>query len=194
MSPWWIHNYVKYDAFVRLSLGDGHVLYSGNNLHNTTGGGIANGLETDDLDSTIFDHLTDPILRNEAKKDAALKFIQENPARFIELAGKKFVRFWRLWPFASEYQSNTIIFVSLLSYGNVLFLSLLFLFNHAKTLFRQLSPFFIFTGYLTLIHIVTIGSIRYRLPIEPFLIILAAMQVCNMVKHILPTASKKDGS
>ena len=40
MSPWWAHQYYKYDTFVRLNLGDGVVLYSGNNPLNQSGGGI----------------------------------------------------------------------------------------------------------------------------------------------------------
>jgi len=174
MSPWWAHNYVKYDTFVRLSLGDGKVLYSGNNPINQSGGGVANSASSDDMNLNQFDPIHDPVLKNEAMKRAAFDFILENPGRFIELAGIKFVRFWRLWPYAPEYQKPYIIVVSLLSYGVVLALAILFLLRNIGVHWRNVTPMLLFMIYLTAIHMVTIGSIRYRLPVEPFLIIIAA--------------------
>ncbi len=41
MSPWWIYNYARYGQFVRLDLGGGMVLYTGNNPMNVSGGGVA---------------------------------------------------------------------------------------------------------------------------------------------------------
>jgi hypothetical protein len=35
-------------------------------------------------------------------------------------------------------------------------------------------PLLLFIGYLTAVHMVMAGSIRYRLPLEPLLIVLAA--------------------
>ena len=34
LSPWWVHNWNKYDGFVRLNLAGGYHLYSGNNPEN----------------------------------------------------------------------------------------------------------------------------------------------------------------
>ena len=41
LSPWWIHNYYKYDTFVRTNLAMGQILYIGNNPLNKSGGGIS---------------------------------------------------------------------------------------------------------------------------------------------------------
>lgn len=173
MSPWWVHNYVKYDTFVRLSLGNGPVLYAGNNERNTSGGGVINNKATDDVDYGQFSHIGDPVARNTAMKNAAFRFILDNPGRFFRLSMTKFVRFWRLWPYAPEYRQPHIIVASILSYGSVLMLAILFLIGNLRDHWRVLAPLLIFSGYLTAIHMVTIGSIRYRLPVEPFLIILA---------------------
>ena len=105
MAPWWAHQYAKYDTFVRLNLGDGIVLYAGNNPANRTGGGVGFGEGdgvgiTDTNPSHPAYRIKDPIARNRALKAAAISFIRENPRRFVELAGIKFVRFWRLWPFS----------------------------------------------------------------------------------------------
>lgn len=186
MSPWWVHNHLKYGEFVRLSLGDGHVLYSGNNQHNRTGGGVATGSSYDDLDTTIFDHIKNPVERNEAKKRAAIIFIKDNPSQFISLAAKKFIRFWRLWPFAPEYQKLHYIVVSLLSYGVVLALALFSFVSACKKNFRNMSPLISYTLFLCVVSMMTIGSIRYRLPVEPFLIILASSYLVDLMKRHKP--------
>ena len=54
MSPWWVHQYQKYGMFVRLNLGDGVVLYSGNNPLNMTGGGVGRPSGDSDMDLEQF--------------------------------------------------------------------------------------------------------------------------------------------
>ncbi len=196
MAPWWVHNNAKYHTFVRLSLGDGIVLYSGNNPMNKSGGGVAYGGPNDDMDLSIFSHIRGPIERNNAMKAAAFDFIKENPGRFVELAGKKFVRFWRLWPYAPQYNKPLYIAVSLMSYGVVLLLSIATLLKTGIANWRNYAPFLLFAGYLTAIHMVTIGSIRYRLPIEPFLIVMASLSAAMIVRKWAPnlTEGKSDVS
>ncbi|MDC0599153.1 hypothetical protein OAO97_00935 [Candidatus Pseudothioglobus singularis] len=183
MSPWWIHQHQKYGEFVRLSLGDGVVLYSGNNPLNITGGGVGVGNSgIRDMDTTQFNHINDPIERNDAMKEEALKYIYNNPSHFIDLAGKKFLRFWRLWPHTEHYQQWYTVAASLLSYGLILFLSIGFIVKYAKVYFWRLIPIFALFSYLTVIHMITIGSIRYRFPLEPFLIIFASYFVNELMK------------
>ncbi|HIE73211.1 MAG TPA: hypothetical protein EYQ06_02885 [Flavobacteriales bacterium] len=178
LSPWWMHQYQKYGEFVRLSLGDGIVLYSGNNHLNKTGGGIVG----DDVDMSSFSNEKDPIIRNNKMKESAISYIIDNPSRFVELAGLKFLRFWRLWPHTQYYQQWYVVTASLLSYGLVLFLAIGFVFRNAKKYFREVIPIFTLIGYLTLVHMVTIGSIRYRFPLEPFLIIFASYFFVDILK------------
>ena len=185
MSPWWIYQYDKYGEFVRLTLADGVVLYSGNNPMNITGGGIGNKSGISDADLTKFNNISDPIKRNDTMKQEAIKYIVDKPVHFIKMAAVKFVRFWRLWPFTEHYQQWYIVASSLLSYGVVLALSIGFLFRNVKEKFIQLLPIFSLIVYLTLVHMVTIGSIRYRFPLEPFLIIFASHFFVDLGKKTL---------
>jgi hypothetical protein len=178
MSPWWMHQYQKYGEFVRLSLADGIVLYSGNNKLNKTGGGIM-GL---DVNIDQFANEKNPVIKNNRMKVAAIEYVVQNPDRFIELAGLKFLRFWRLWPHTQFYQQWYVVATSLLSYGLVLFLAISFMLRSGKKYFRKLLPIFAIFGYLTLVHMVTIGSIRYRFPLEPFLIIFAGYLTVDILK------------
>jgi len=179
MSPWWLHQYEKYDEFVRLSLGDGIILYSGNNPLNLSGGGIVG----DDVDMSSFGKEQNPIIKNNMMKDAAFSYIVENPGRFIELAGLKFVRFWRLWPHTSSYQQWYIVAASILSYGLVLFCSIGFICKNARYYIKTLLPIFSIFLYLTIVHMITIGSIRYRFPLEPFLVIFSGYFMVDVVKN-----------
>ena len=180
MSPWWIFQYEKYDDFVRLNLGAGHILYSGNNIHNKTGGGIGGGV---DVDFSDFRYMKDmPIERNRAMKEEAINFIKNNPGSFVNLMGKKFVRFWRLWPYADEYNKPHFIIISLLSYGLMLFAFIHFLLFFVIKNWRVHVPIILFIMFLTLVHIITIGSIRYRFPIEPFIIIYGCYSISRFLE------------
>ncbi len=185
LSPWWFHQYEKYGEFVKFTLADGIVLYSGNNPLNTTGGGVGRINGDSDMDLNQFNQINNPVRRNEAMKEAAFSYIATNPNQFIKLAGVKFKRFWRLWPYTEHYQQWYVVMASLMSYGTVLFLAIGFVFRNGKQYFRKVSPIFSLALYLTLIHMVTIGSIRYRFPIEPFLITFASYFLADIFRNKL---------
>ena len=183
MTPWWFYQHNKYDDFVRLTLADGIVLYSGNNSMNVTGGGVGRRNGVSDADLRIFNNIKDPIERNNAMKADAFNYIIDHPAHFVKMAAIKFVRFWRLWPYTEHYQQWYIVASSLLSYGVVLILSIGFVIKNSKAKFLLLLPIFILIMYLSAVHMVTIGSIRYRFPLEPFLIIFASSYVVDLAKN-----------
>lgn len=180
MAPWWWHNYEKYGRFVRLNLGSGMVLYSGNYAGNFDGGGV-----NFDIDVPGYYDIKDPIERDRTLRDAAVRFIIENPRRFMELAGLKFMRIWRPWPYAAEYSSTFLSIVSAASFLPVLLLALAGAFWGARRYGAKLIPIGLFIGYTTAVHMVTIGSLRYRFPMEPFLVILAAAPLAWLVRHFL---------
>lgn len=174
MLPWWIHQYSKYGEFVRLNLGDGIVLYSGNNPLNKSGGGVLDPIKGPDMDMSYFDSIDNPIEKNRQMKSKALNYIKSNPTHFIKMMGIKFIRFWRLWPYSPQYEKPLYMVASIFSYGICLLLSVGFLFIIKYNEFKKITPILMIISYLCLIHMVTISSIRYRLPIEPFLIIFAS--------------------
>jgi len=185
MAPWWAHNYAKYDAFVRLNLGDGPSVYSGNNELSWSGGGIdrtttEGALYPTDVDWARFAGIKDPIEKNAAMKTRAMEVIAGDPVRFMELAGVKFLRYWRLYPFAPAYQ-GVYALISVFSFGPVLLLSLLFLIRDGRQNLARLTPVFFLIVYSTLIHMVFTASIRYRMPLEPFLIIVASWELMSLL-------------
>ncbi|MFY9684448.1 MAG: hypothetical protein WAJ88_01500, partial [Pseudolabrys sp.] len=121
MSPWWIHNYQTYGTFVRLHFGANLTLYGSNNPHNQSGG-------VSDVNQDLsFEKIPDVFERDRAYRDAAIKYIAEDPVRFVKLAGLKFTRFWRPWPFAEDYRTPLYIAGSVISFVPVLILSIVYL-------------------------------------------------------------------
>ena len=181
MAPWWWHNEVKYGQFVRLNLGSGIVLYSGNNPMNVTGGGIA-GV---DLDRKAFANIADPVERDRAMRDSAIEYIVDHPRRFVELAWLKLWRLWRPWPYATQYAQPVLIVVSVATILPLILFALIGLALWLKRWWRPLVPIVLFIGFISAVHMVTIGSVRYRFPMEPFLVILAAPAVAAGIRRLL---------
>ncbi|MBW1616390.1 MAG: hypothetical protein JRJ49_07645 [Deltaproteobacteria bacterium] len=189
--PWWLHQYYKYDRFVRINLGDGIVWHSGNNPMNQSGGGVAsNNGKPADVDLSRFVKIKDPYKQNQAMKKEAFNFIKKNPDRFIKLAGLKFCRFWRLYPYSPEYEKPLYIIISVVSYGSVLLFFLLSMgclifIKENRGFLKKLLPVFFLITYFTLVHMVLISSLRYRFPIEPFLIIIASYGFISLFNKII---------
>ena len=173
MSPWWYHNFQKYGHWVRLNLGDGIVFYSGNNPMNHSGGGIFGKGPSADVDTSEFDSIPHAFYRNQAMKEAALEYIWNNPLNFMKMMGVKFCRFWRIWPYTPYFSSVVYQLVSVLSFGPILLGSIFFVIRYGETYKKRLFPAYMLIFYLTVVHMVTISSIRYRFPLEPFLVIFA---------------------
>jgi hypothetical protein len=46
------------------------------------------------------------------------------------------------------------------------------------------APPLLFVAYGTAVHVITIASLRYRLPLEPFMLMFAAVTVARLAPHI----------
>lgn len=181
MAPWWVSNYHAYGEFVRLTAGGGTALYAGNNPRNTTGGGNLG----EDYDLSGFVHITHPVERDRALTKAATDYIVQNPKRFFELAWLKFTRIWRPWPVNASYSSLPIILATAGSFLPVLLLGAAGIVLKRRML-RRLSPVYLFAIGYTAVHMIIVGTIRYRLPLEPFLIVFAAVAVSAAWRRLAP--------
>jgi hypothetical protein len=114
-----------------------------------------------------------------------MDYIAAEPVGFIERAARKFCRFWNVVPNAEVYSGNVYRIVSVLSFGPVLLLAAFCVLLWRRTA-RTLVPIYLLIGYFTLVHMVTIASLRYRLPIEPFLIVMAAYPTGRMAAVLPP--------
>jgi hypothetical protein len=153
-------------------------MYLGNNPKNTTGG--IDWAKDAELKLYSADEISEMEYLELYKKET-VKFIRMYPKNFFYLAWLKFKRFWNIIPNAEIYNSGLYKYIAFLTFGPVLLLSLISII-FSRRYFYKLLPIYILIGYMTLIHCFTIASLRYRLPIEPFLIILASWGFSNIIR------------
>jgi len=189
MSPWWIRNAVLLGTFVPFTTSSASNLYLGNNPHNRDAG-IDWSSDVDPAVVAKIDALPDELARQHAYSQAALDYIRQNPAAFLRAAAKKFVRLWNIVPNAAEFRSGLYSLVSALSFGPVLVLALICAFRRRRE-WRLLAPLYLIIGYFTFVHVVTIASLRYRLPLEPLLIVLAAEPLAALIESLRAKAARR---
>jgi len=179
-SPWVIRNFIVFDSLVLNTASSGHILWEGNNPWNKTGG-VSGTFENPDAWIDLVPDGLNELETDLWKKNQAIIFIKDNPLFFFRTAIKKFLRFWSLWPNSDDHQDWIYKAASVFSFGPVLALSMIGIF----TLRRCRKEMILFASliiYLTLLHIVTLGSIRYRLPLEPVMIIVASMTLVQFFR------------
>jgi 4-amino-4-deoxy-L-arabinose transferase-like glycosyltransferase len=174
LFPWWIRNYNVFGRFVPVSTEGGYTLWVGNN-DMTVGGG-----ET---------YISNPppqlgeIDRDRWHYREAFKYMREHPHRTIELAISKVSRFWALFP---RVGGRSIKLVAFCSYSVIFLLNLMGLWIWRRKLW-DLAPFYGLVICLTLLHTIFPAVMRYRLPLEPILIVIAsATLVYTLSKFRLP--------
>jgi hypothetical protein len=181
MSPWWIRNAMLLHSFVPFTTSSPLNLYVGNNSHNPNAGiDWANDVEPAFFAKT--NSIPDELKRQRVFKEAAVSYIKNNPTTFLRAAAKKFVRFWSIVPNAVEYRTSLYSAITALSFGTILTLALICAASWWQH-WRVLAPLYLVFGYFTFVHIVTIASLRYRFPIEPLLIVLAAEPTTALITY-----------
>jgi 4-amino-4-deoxy-L-arabinose transferase-like glycosyltransferase len=156
MSPWWVRNARIYGRFVPTVLWFGASLYDGLNAK-ATGASDMRFLEAPDF-RDLEEVEQDRVLRNRA-----LEFAWQEPAYTLRLAAIKAARFWSPWPSADELRSVPLQIVS-----GVITMPLYVLIGlgvwrcgaRPWVVGFLLGPLV----YFALIHMVFVGSMRYRIP------------------------------
>jgi hypothetical protein len=108
-----------------------------------------------------------------------------HPREAARLAWTKLVRTWSITPNAAGYDSPLIKAVAWLSVGPEFALSLVgmwLLRRRPAVLLLLLAPAF----YFTLMHMIFVGSVRYRVPAMPLIFVLAATAVVAGWRRVSP--------
>jgi len=188
MSPWWIRNWRATGDFVPTTLQTGESLYDGLNPQ-------ANGAS----DMRFVDRFRDELRQEDARReaadhdgasfeqrldqrmrDAALAWAGENPGRVVRLGGIKFLRMWNIWPNESSLRNPLFCAVVMLGYTPLLVLGLCGIWRFAGRGWPYVLCF-LPAVYFTCLHVVFIGSIRYRQPAMLPLVALAAGFVGQLI-------------
>ena len=167
LVPWVWRNHLLFDRFIPTTLQVGESLYEANSPY-------ADGGPAMERLTNLKDRFKgDEVETNRYFRDQAVRYILENPQRFLSLAAAKFRRFWSFVPNAPQYGGPLYAVGSLCTYVPVLIGAVFGIYYWRRrkgTLFFLLSPVI----YYTALHMVFVGSVRYRVPVMPFVILLAA--------------------
>jgi 4-amino-4-deoxy-L-arabinose transferase-like glycosyltransferase len=180
LSPWWFRNYLIFNEFVPLTTASPRHMYAGNNPMNESGGGRRG---TDWEPIAAFETLPE-LEWSEAYRRETLSYIRENPGKFLRMSVIRFGRYWRIYAYAEEYRTPLYVALSVLSYGVVLIFAIVGMVQN-RHLWRRLSPVYVLIVFFTAVHVVVVTSVRYRLPLEPFLILLASPPIAAGVRSAL---------
>ena len=168
MLPWAWRNHEVSGHWVFTTLWSGPSLYDGLNPD-------ANG----DSNMTFFDR--DNLMAQMSEwdvdqhyKQAAWQYAGQHPGRAVELTFLKLWRYWKPWPSAAQFGGKGPAFLVW-----VFFVPVLLLAARGWWLIRQRPWVWLLTLgpilYFAAIHAVFVGSLRYRLPAEYPLCVLAAV-------------------
>jgi 4-amino-4-deoxy-L-arabinose transferase-like glycosyltransferase len=173
LSPWIIRNYIHFHKFVPGTTMGGLVLFAGNNPLNKSGGGIEGIDYVIPSESKHLGELEQDIyLRTQA-----LNYIKNYPGNFLKLSFVKFIRFWRLDPYAKDFSRYKLL--------SIFFDGLLLSFFIAGMICcirkrRECLFVCLIIIYFTVFHMITIGSIRYRIPIMPYVIVFGSYSLSHL--------------
>ena len=176
MSPWILRNYEVLGAFIPTTTQGGESLWEANNPEADGGPMMDRGIFPEDLDSLP------EVERDRALSLAARRFIAENPGRFAVLCCKRLVRFWNVLLNFSEYRRPVYNAISLLSTVPIYVLGLLGLVYAWRERWQMALLCLVPILYTSGLHLVFVGSVRYRVPIVPYLLCFAAFGLSRLLR------------
>ena len=170
---WSVRNYVKYGRVVPVAAVMGWNMYEGFTL------------DRDEVRRRPFEMaeearrlgLDGAIERGDYFAKKTTSFIRANPLRAAKIIGGKALLYWRPWPYDPHSWRQRAAFCA---YFTVLFALALY---GARLVAPDPAwhPIWALFAYLTALHSVFFTSLRYRLPLEPFLCLLAAVGVAGLL-------------
>lgn len=168
LLPWGVRNQQATGHFVLTTLWMGPSLYDG--LHpEATGASDMTFFERDNVLNRMSEYEM-----NRYYRDQALKFSRENPIRAFELGMIKLWRYWKPWPNAEQFQNPALMTTVAAGFLLMLIWAIrggFLLHKNLDLLFLCILPIV----YFSALHTLFVSSLRYRLPAEYPLAVLAAI-------------------
>jgi hypothetical protein len=178
LLPWTVRNRMVLGHWVLLDTNAGFTVYDGYNP-NATGGS----------DQRFAQHNPELMSRDELSRSSYLEtrawdYIQAHPTRVMQLMGAKLARTWSPVPLSADYGKPSLRMIAL---GYSVPFDLLVLIGLFGGRWPPSIKIFLIAPalYLSIIHALSVGSLRYRIPAEPALAVLAAAGVAYVGSSIL---------
>jgi len=166
-------NYQVTNHFVPTTLWAGPSLYDGLNPQ-ATGDSNMIFFDQENVLKTMSEYEM-----NQHYTKRAIKYARENPGHVFRLMGAKLLRYWKPWPNAVQFQKFWMIFAV-----SVIFIPVMCFAIYGAWVSRDQYLLLLITLgpviYFSLIHLIFVSSLRYRLPAEYSLYILSAVGIYHM--------------
>ncbi len=180
ISPWLVRNYIVFQRFVPLVSSFGINLWEGNNP-NASGSNYLYPRGRWELDNSLKLRMTplmNEVERSQVMRQAALEFIRQHPRRFVYLRAKSFFYFWFSHYNLEElqgYPRNIVTLVATLIMNLLAFVGMVLCYRRFSGAMLLVLLFVGFSFVYTLTHAHVIY--RYRLPLDPYLLMFAAVSL-----------------
>lgn len=177
LVPWWARNWAVYDRFVPTTTRLGVTLYDG--LREGATGGTDMRFERNLMGETsrLSELEYDAFYRRRS-----WEAVQADPGRAVRLAAAKFGRLWSPVPRAAEAQSSIYRALSLAAYVPMVGGAMLGLLVLVRRRPRILALLLVPIAWVTMVHLVLVGSVRYRVPVEPLAFLLAGVAAAWVIE------------
>ncbi len=182
LTPWVYRNYRLHHQFVLLSTRGGYNIWMRNNPYFIADELEAMGVKfsAEKLDKLQYrEYLLGypqftpeqgELERNQILTQEGMKFLKANPGFFLEMCKIRFL--WTIGYKGTGLKGPLMNGILLLSYGPILLgflFSLLLGWRHL----RAALPLWLLVGYFVLFYSLTHEGLRYRVPVDPYMLLLA---------------------
>lgn len=182
LAPWAYRNYLVLGAPILTTTNSGITLHDG--FHD----GATGASDQRDIAAMAFLKFeTTEVQRNQIFSSQARLWIYEHPSECLSLAMAKIARTWSPAPLSDEYSRPAYRAAGLL-FSLPLDLLALFGLVRGRLPLAAKALLVLPALYFTAVHAASVGSLRYRLPAEPPMAILAA----SALAVLIPRTSRAD--
>jgi len=192
--PWTIRNYAVFHKFIPLRSNFAFELYVGNNENYDDQHIARPAAVTQDREILRYLHMGESAFMEEEKRKA-MAFIETHPRMEVWLVAQRFVDFWTgtATPFATFRQADSLWLRFILLCNDAAPLCAFFgLIVLLVTKNPYATPIVAVPVIFPLLYYVTHTSLRYRYPIDPVVLLLAAIGVHGLWKWAAGKTSQSE--
>jgi 4-amino-4-deoxy-L-arabinose transferase-like glycosyltransferase len=174
LAPWAMRNHERLGQWIWLTTNGGITRYDGFNQE-ATGASDQSFLGRPEM--RRLKSMTE-VERDEYLSGLANRWIAETwrtqPSRLVRLTLAKIGRTWSPIPLSAEFGSRSLYKIAAMAY-TIPFDLLILIGAWSGRIPRRAAIFLLMPAvYFTIVHTLSVGSLRYRVPVEPALAVLAA--------------------
>ena len=176
VAPWTARNYSATGEFIPVSVGGGREFLLGI-VPGATGSSQSRMALPQEVEETRF--TSDRMEWDRQCFRVGLEYARAEPGRFLRLYVAKFLNLYRFYPMtmtSNRFTGSKTTWISMLTYGPVLMLALAGVWIERRRWRDYLPPLAVVAAF-SLVYPAFTTCVRYRLPIDAYLILFAAVAI-----------------